>query len=246
VLSRLGPDTLFTPGVENVERTADVLTAVAANPNSIGFVSMGMLTSAVRAVPLASQHGGVATPANLDTVRDGSYALSHPLVVYLRPDSGPAAHKLVDFAIGSEGQAIVAQKGFVSLPGNLPLSAADESSEPAAPPSAQVIRIYFDPSSARIARDSQADILTAVAAVRARRPVVVVGNADSTGTARENLVLAQRRAEAVAQQLREIGSRHASIAVQVASADHPLGSNETSEGRRLNRRVDVIVQAPTR
>jgi outer membrane protein OmpA-like peptidoglycan-associated protein len=180
------------------------------------------------------------------SVRDGSYALAHPLVLYLRPDSGTAAHKLVDFAISADGQAIVEQQGFVSLPGSLPLVEADDKTAAAPPPLAEVIRIYFEPNSARIDRDSQGDVLTAVAAVRARRSVVVVGNADSSGTAKENQLLAQRRADAVAYQLRELGSRHASIAVQVAAADHPLGSNETSEGRRLNRRVDVIIQAQSR
>ena len=76
--------------------------------------------------------------------------------------------------------------------------------------------------------------------------MVVVGNADSSGTTKDNQQLAQRRAETVAHQLRELGSRNAAIAIQVAAADHPIGSNETSEGRRLNRRVDVIVQAGSR
>jgi outer membrane protein OmpA-like peptidoglycan-associated protein len=152
----------------------------------------------------------------------------------------------VDFAISGEGQAIVEQLGFVSLPPSLPLVELEDKS--AAPPErlAEVIRIYFEPNSARIARDSQPDVLTAVAAVRARRSVVVVGNADSSGTTKDNQLLAQRRAETVAHQLRELGSRHAAIAIQVAAADHPIGSNETSEGRRLNRRVDVIVQAGSR
>ncbi|HET8938531.1 MAG TPA: TonB family protein [Polyangiales bacterium] len=246
VLSRLGPDTHFGSNVENLEKTADVLAAVAANPNAIGYVSMGLLKSDVRPVALASQQGSEATHATVATVRDGSYALSHPLVLYLRPDSGAAAHKLVDFAISGEGQAIVDQQGFVSLPPSLPLVELDDKSNATPPKLAEVIRVYFEPNSARIARDSQADIYTALAAVRARRSIVVVGNADSSGTTKDNQLLAQRRAEAVASQLRELGNRHAAIAIQVAAADHPIGSNETSEGRKLNRRVDVIVQAGPR
>jgi phosphate transport system substrate-binding protein len=246
VLSRLGPDTNFGSQVENLERTADVLAAVAANPNAIGYVSMGLLTADVRPVPLAPQQGGAAIAANVGSVRDGSYPLSHPLVLYLRPDSGTAAHKLVDFAISGEGQAIVEQRGFVSLPPSLPLVEVADKAEPQPAKLAEVIRIYFEPNSARIARDSAPDVYTALAAVRARRSVVVVGNADSSGSTKDNQALAQRRADAVANQLRELGSRNAAIAVQVAAADHPIGSNETSEGRRLNRRVDVIVQAGSR
>ncbi|HTU59500.1 MAG TPA: TonB family protein, partial [Polyangiales bacterium] len=113
VLSRLGPDTNFGSHVEQLEKTADVLAAVAANPGSIGYVSMGLLKSDVRPIALASQTGGPATLPSVATVSDGSYALSHPLVLYLRPDSGTPAHKLVDFAISGEGQAIVEQLGFV-------------------------------------------------------------------------------------------------------------------------------------
>jgi|GEM_PF-170538 len=246
VLSRLGPDTNFGTHVENLEKTSDVLAAVAANPGSIGYVSMGLLKSDVRAIALATQTGGPATLPSVATVSDGSYALSHPLVLYLRPDSGAPAHKLVDFAISGEGQGLVEQLGFVSLPPSLPLVEIDDKSSSPPERLAEVIRVYFEPNSARIARDSQGDVLTAVAAVRARRSVVVVGNADSSGTTKDNQLLAQRRAETVAHQLRELGSRNAAIAIQVAAADHPIGSNETSEGRRLNRRVDVIVQAGSR
>jgi outer membrane protein OmpA-like peptidoglycan-associated protein len=132
------------------------------------------------------------------------------------------------------------------LPPSLPLVELDDKSNAPAPRLAEVIRVYFEPNSARIARDSQADIYTALAAVRARRSIVVVGNADSSGNTKDNQLLAQRRAEAVAKELRELGNRHAAIAIQVAAADHPIGSNETSEGRKLNRRVDVIVQAGPR
>lgn len=246
VLSRLGPDIHFGAHVESLEKSADVLAAVAANPNAIGYVSMGLLKSNVRPLALASQQGSEATPATVATVRDGSYALAHPLVLYLRPDSGTPAHKLVDFAISGEGQEIVDKLGFVSLPPSLPLVELDDKSNTPAPRLAEVIRVYFEPNSARISRDSQPDIYTAVAAVRARRSVVVVGNADSSGASKDNQLLAQRRAEAVARELRELGNRHAAIAIQVAAADHPIGSNETSEGRKLNRRVDVIVQAGSR
>jgi outer membrane protein OmpA-like peptidoglycan-associated protein len=46
----------------------------------------------------------------------------------------------------------------------------------------------------------------------------------------------------VAAKLRDLGSRDATITVQVAAADHPIASNQTSDGRRANRRVDVIIR----
>jgi phosphate transport system substrate-binding protein len=245
VLSRLGPDTTFGAHVDALEKSSDVLAAVAADPLAIGYVSMGLSTNAVRMLGLASQPGGDAIAPSQSSVRDGSYALAHPLILYARPDSGEAAQALLDLALSTEGQALVNYHGFVSVPAGSPQTLGQSQGPALQAQPLELIRIYFDPNSARVAHDSQPDLLAAIASVRARRSVIVLGNADSSGTDRENQLLAQRRADVVAAQLRAHGSHQASITVQVAAADHPIASNTTQDGRRLNRRVDVIIQPPT-
>jgi phosphate transport system substrate-binding protein len=241
VLTRLGPDTGFGANVASIEKTAQIVDLVARDVNAIGYVSLAQVTPDVRALPLSTQPNGAAVAPSQQTIRDGSYPFTRPLVLYLRPDSGQDAHALVDFAISKDGQAIVEKNGFVSMPAGLPGGLAAEAAMPPTAARREVIRIYFDPSSTAIAQDSMPDLMTAAAAVRARRSVLVVGNADSSGTLQDNRQLAHQRAEVVAARLKESASRGASITVEVAAADHPLETNETSDGRRANRRVDVIV-----
>ena len=70
---------------------------------------------------------------------------------------------------------------------------------------------------------------------------IIVGNADSSGKQTGNSQFAKHRADAVAAYLKTLGVDPASMTVQVANADAPRATNETEEGRRENRRVDVLV-----
>ncbi|MEJ2201986.1 MAG: OmpA family protein, partial [Desulfuromonadaceae bacterium] len=78
-------------------------------------------------------------------------------------------------------------------------------------------------------------------------PVVVIeGHSDSTGREETNLDLSRRRAEAVRQYL--VANRTLPAdklrAVGFGSA-RPLASNHTSEGRAINRRIDLIITPRT-
>ncbi len=72
--------------------------------------------------------------------------------------------------------------------------------------------------------------------------VVVEGHSDSTGQEETNIVLSQRRADAVRQYL--VANRTLPAeklkAVGFGSAK-PLASNQTPEGRAVNRRIDLVL-----
>ena len=73
--------------------------------------------------------------------------------------------------------------------------------------------------------------------------VVIEGHTGSTGSDEVNEHLSQQRAEAVRQYL--VANRTLPydriVAVGYGSM-RPLASNETAEGRAINRRIDVIVK----
>jgi outer membrane protein OmpA-like peptidoglycan-associated protein len=74
--------------------------------------------------------------------------------------------------------------------------------------------------------------------------VGVDGHTDSTGSADHNLALSQRRANAVRQALVARGVEPTRIVAQGMGETAPVASNDTADGRQLNRRVEVIVSGP--
>jgi len=73
--------------------------------------------------------------------------------------------------------------------------------------------------------------------------VIIEGHTDSTGSAEVNELLSQERAESVRQYLlaNKTLSNDRIVAVGYGSSK-PLASNETEEGRAVNRRIDVIIK----
>ena len=70
------------------------------------------------------------------------------------------------------------------------------------------------------------------------------GYTDNTGTAATNVMLSQKRAEAVVAMLQKLGAATASIAgAKGYGPEHPVADNATVEGRAQNRRVAVNVKA---
>lgn len=71
--------------------------------------------------------------------------------------------------------------------------------------------------------------------------VYVCGHTDNTGTSEHNLMLSLKRAEAVSEHLVEHGVDRARLRVQGFGEDYPLASNESDDGRALNRRTEVLL-----
>ena len=68
---------------------------------------------------------------------------------------------------------------------------------------------------------------------------LVVGHTDSTGDAEFNKTLSEQRAKSVASLLRISGIRDSHIYYQGAGSSRPIATNQTSEGRARNRRVEI-------
>jgi outer membrane protein OmpA-like peptidoglycan-associated protein len=108
--------------------------------------------------------------------------------------------------------------------------------------------ILFATDSAMLRPDLQRD-LRAVARNLLNYPdstIQVVGHTDSTGAAAYNQDLSQRRALAVAEELRFNGVPAGRIQAFGRGEDQPIASNLTPEGRAQNRRVDIIIRPNSR
>lgn len=70
--------------------------------------------------------------------------------------------------------------------------------------------------------------------------VVVAGNTDNTGNPTLNQTLSLKRAEAVRDWMHDTGDVPEScFAVQGHGESRPVATNDTQEGRALNRRVEI-------
>ncbi len=110
---------------------------------------------------------------------------------------------------------------------------------------AAVYGIYFDFDSARL-RSESGPALQEIADALGHNPawrVKIDGHTDNIGGDDYNMTLSTRRAEAVAQALATKYQVSASrLSSEGFGARRPKGSNDTTEGRALNRRVELCRQ----
>jgi len=95
----------------------------------------------------------------------------------------------------------------------------------------------------RIDKDTIKLSLSSEASFDIDRYVHVVGHTDSTGSAAHNQTLSERRAEAVASNLRSQGVSGNRLYTSGRGENEPRASNSTAEGRKLNRRVELFINA---
>ncbi len=103
--------------------------------------------------------------------------------------------------------------------------------------------LLFDIDSAQLRPDLQADLRVLAGSLN-RYPdtsINIVGHTDNTGSAAHNQTLSERRAASVASVLRGAGVDARRIVTSGAGLTQPIASNDTAEGRRQNRRVEITI-----
>lgn len=73
--------------------------------------------------------------------------------------------------------------------------------------------------------------------------VVIEGHTDSVGSEQSNQTLSERRAQAVANLLKTYSVSGTRLSPVGYGETRPVASNETESGRRLNRRVEILIYA---
>ena len=73
--------------------------------------------------------------------------------------------------------------------------------------------------------------------------ILLAGHTDATGGDEHNLELSQRRAQSVADYLTTQNVNSARVAIEGYGKSQPIASNDTTEGRAQNRRVEVAIWA---
>jgi len=120
-----------------------------------------------------------------------------------------------------------------------------------------IARMAEDTVRVDISSDASFDVDSAVIKYNARQTYVkiagvlktypesiihVVGHTDSDGTDQHNQGLSERRASAVASLLTGEGVSGSRIRTEGRGEREPVASNSTAEGKRRNRRVDIVIK----
>jgi outer membrane protein OmpA-like peptidoglycan-associated protein len=95
-------------------------------------------------------------------------------------------------------------------------------------------------------RDASRQNLTKLAVILDKYPdtnILIEGHTDSTGTEEHNLTLSKQRADAVAFYLAEQNVSSRRFSVMGYGETQPIATNDTADGRQMNRRVDIAVMA---
>lgn len=98
---------------QELNSTGDVITAVAQNPNAIGYASLSAVKDTVKALTV----DGVA-PSE-ETVKDGTYAVQRPFVLVTKTDAklSETAQKFFDYITSAAANDIISAAGAVPVNG---------------------------------------------------------------------------------------------------------------------------------
>ncbi len=107
------------------------------------------------------------------------------------------------------------------------------------------VRLYgilFDTDSDRLRAESKATLDALLGAVKNQPTwsLAIEGHTDNVGGSARNQELSSQRAAAVKAYLVKAGVAAARLSTQGFGATRPVGDNDTSSGRALNRRVEIV------
>ena len=257
----------MAPAVTFLDSDAEVSDEVARDPLAIGITSFSNVRSA-RSLAIQGVCG-IQTPATAFSIKAEEYPLARRLFIYRKPVTFPAVATNFMDVVGSEAaQEIISRTGFVDqavasqsinsmglrfvaslLPSevdvDLPqlqgmmqdLIAADRLS----------LTFRFEQGSSILDSRAIADIQRLAEMISnnqfRNKEILLIGYTDSVGRPDINAELSRTRAEQARTALLQALGPDAQERVQIQALGYgemsPLGCNETANGRRINRRVEV-------
>ena len=98
---------------QELTSTGDVITAVAQNPDAIGYASLASVKDSVKALKVAG-----VTPSE-ETVKDGTYLIQRPFVLVTKEgvSLSPVAQAFFDYATKGQANDIITASGVVPANG---------------------------------------------------------------------------------------------------------------------------------
>jgi outer membrane protein OmpA-like peptidoglycan-associated protein len=198
----------------------------------------------------AIDNNGCPPEANTDSDNDGisDDVDACPLIAGTGADGCPVDSD--DDGVADEDDQCPGEFGIVELRG-CPESGTAATPETIAIADQRILdeavaNVAFNSSSAILTNESK-QILNDVAALMQKYPTAyleISGHTDSSGSAPRNMDLSMQRARACAEYIAAQGVTVDRLFAYGFGESQPITSNETRDGRRLNRRVEFSIKFP--
>lgn len=110
----------YSPKMLQMIGTAQIVEAVRRDVSGIGYVGVGYVREApgINIIKVASHHAGAkyASPLSVEDIKSGIYPIARPLLQYVNGAPRGVARDFIMFILSPEGQRIVEEEGFFSIP----------------------------------------------------------------------------------------------------------------------------------
>lgn len=100
-------NTTDTAAVTN--STSVMMTTVAGDLYSIGYISLGSMNDTVKAIQIDG------TQATVENIKDGTYKIARPFNIATKEGLSEAAQDFIDFIMSADGQAVIEENGYIPV-----------------------------------------------------------------------------------------------------------------------------------
>ncbi len=94
------------------DKTSVMMTTVAGDLYSIGYISLGSLNETVKAVKI----DGVE--ASVENIQNGSYKISRPFNIATKAEVSEAAQDFINYIMSAQGQQVIKDNGYIPIDGD--------------------------------------------------------------------------------------------------------------------------------
>jgi len=114
----------YSPQMNQMNGNAQIVEAVKADKNGIGYVGVGYvhdengaIQQGIKVLKISLGGGPAYAPTNVEDVKAGRYPIARPLFQTVNGIPRPSVKTFIDFELGPEGQSLVEEQGFFPVGG---------------------------------------------------------------------------------------------------------------------------------
>ncbi len=89
--------------------TSVMMTTIAGDLYSIGYISLGSMNNTVKAIPIDG------ADATIENIKNGTYKIARPFNIATKESLSDTAQDFINFIMSADGQTIIENKGYVSI-----------------------------------------------------------------------------------------------------------------------------------